>query len=115
MVQETTKAREMTLMLEQAKAREMTLMLEQAKAREANAREMMKITTQSCYPMLHSSGMLKLEEAPERRYAVINYCHPMAMIARLRTAQRSDESHNEDKDTFMTIDLKDFYLNTQMR
>ena len=93
MVQETTKAREMTLMLEQAKAREMTLMLEQA-----NAREMMKITTQSCYPMLHVSGMLKLEEAPERRYAVINYCHPMAMIARLRTEQKSNESQNEEEE-----------------
>ena len=101
-------------MLEQAKAREMALMLEQANAREAKAREIMKITTQSCYPMRHPSGMMKLEEAPEGRYTVIICCHPMAMIARLRTAQRSDESQNEDKDTFMTIDLKDFYLNTSM-
>ena len=75
---------------------------------------MTKMTTQSCYPMLHSSGMLKLEEAPERRYTVINYCHPMAIMARLRTAQKSDESQNQGKDTLMTVDLKDFYVNTPM-
>ena len=73
-------------------------MLEQANAREAKAREMMKITTQSCYSMLHPSGMMKLEEAPERRYAVINYYRPMAMIARPRTAQKSDESQNEEEE-----------------
>jgi len=89
-------------------------LLEQANAREANAREMTKMTTQSCYPMLHSSGMLKLEEAPERRYAVINHCHLMAIMARLRTAQKSDESQNQGKDTLMTVDLKDFYVNTPM-
>ena len=74
------------ILIEQARARVMTRMEITIPLKQANAREMTRME--------------------------IN--HPMIMIARLRTARKSNESQNQDEDTLMTIDLKDFYLNTPM-
>ena len=58
--------------------------------------------------------MIPLEQANAREMTRMEINHPIIMIARLRTARKSDESQNQDEDTRMVIYSKDFYLNTPM-
>ena len=57
---------------------------------------------------------IPLKQANAREMTRMGINHLMIMIAGLRTAQKSDDSQNQDEDTIMTIDLKDFYINTPM-
>ena len=82
--------------------------------KQANAIKMTRLTEESKGKRNDVDARASKGRRNDVDDTVINYCHPMAIMARLRTAQKSDESQNQGKDTLMTVDLKDFYVNTPM-